>query len=77
MQVLLIPPDILAALFPHSRLSGGEGTAAAGRAQDEGETTNLYNLHYFLLALFRHYFRVLKGLFISLYKDLTLLPSKK
>lgn len=67
VQVLLIPPDILAALLPQSRPSGGEGTAAAGRAQDEGETTNLYNLHYFLLALFRYYFRVLKGAFLYLF----------
>lgn len=67
MQVLLIPPDILAALLPHSRPLGGEGTAAAGRAQDEGETTNLYNLHYFLLALFRYYFHVLKGTVLYLF----------
>lgn len=63
--MLLISLDILLALL-QSGLSGGEGTAAAGRVQDEGETTNLYNLRYFLLALFRYYFRVLKDVFLEL-----------
>lgn len=67
LRVLLISPDILIALLLRSRPSGDQGTAAAGRVQNEGETTNLYSLHYFLLALFRYYFRVLKDLFLYLF----------
>lgn len=67
LRVLLLSPAILIALLLRSRPSGDQGTAAAGRVQDEGETTNLYSLHYFLLALFRYYFRVLKDLFLYLF----------
>lgn len=65
--VLLLSPDIRITLLLCSRPCGSEGTTAAGRVQDEGETTDLYNLHYFLLALFRYYFRVLKDAFLYLF----------
>lgn len=57
LQVLGSSPPLLSGPFR------GYGTAAARPVQDEGQTTNLYNLHYFLLSLFRYYFHVLKDVF--------------